>query len=62
MRKLSRLSLQEYSSLRQTGMLWEMYPEATGNVDDDLDCLKYVSDDGTHIFYDIRDEEAVYEI
>jgi hypothetical protein len=62
MKKLGELSLQEYNKLKQSGMFWEIYPESTGNIDDDLECLMYVSEDGTHIFYDIRDEEAVYEI
>jgi hypothetical protein len=65
MKQLGELSLQEYEKLKQAGMLWEMYPEATGCVDDDLECVcwaKYIRDSAGNVsfqqFYDIRDEEA----
>lgn len=38
-KRLGELSLQEYECLRSSGMLWEMYSNATGNVDDDLQAI-----------------------
>ncbi len=59
MKQLGELSLQEYEKLKQSGMLWEIYPEATGRVDDDLECFCYerTREDGSkYSFYDIIDE------
>jgi len=59
MKRLGELSLQEYNKLKRTGMLWEMYPDATGNVDADLECFCYelTREDGSkYSFYDIIDE------
>lgn len=36
-KKLKDLSLEEYRLLLKSGMLWEIYPEATGNPSKDLD-------------------------
>jgi hypothetical protein len=65
MKALGELSLQEYNKLKQTGMFWELYPEATGCVDDDLECVVWAThtiDSAGNVsfqqFYDIRDEEA----
>ena len=48
MKELKDLTLQEYEGLKKTGFLWEFYPEATGDVDEDLDavCVKLISVDG----------------
>lgn len=35
MKLLNELSLQEYESLLNRGILWEVYPGATGSIDDD---------------------------
>jgi hypothetical protein len=66
MKQLGELSLQEYGTLKQIGMLWELFPDATGNVDDDLDCVVWREFEvGIHgklrvkYFYDIEDEENV---
>lgn len=36
-RKLKDLSVEEYMLLLKSGMLWEIYPEATGSPSQDLD-------------------------
>lgn len=73
---LGQLSLQEYESLKDTGMLWVYYPEATGNYNCDLEAtvvnvVKMFTPIVTHYasdrhsvkvyFYDIIDEDAEYE-
>lgn len=40
MKQLGELSLQEHTTLKNMGMLFEMYPDATGNVDDDLQAVR----------------------
>ena len=68
--RLQDLTLQAYSRLKASGMLYEFYPEATGKPDDDLQAVvvrtgmintvdnpKYIK----HYFYDILDEEAEYD-
>lgn len=65
MKALHELSLQEYNMLKELGMLWEIFPEATGFVNDDLEAViveKTVGlDSPVKYFYDIIDEEAEYE-
>jgi hypothetical protein len=59
MKTLGELSLQEYEKLKQAGMLWEMYPDATGHTNTDLEALCYerTRDDGSkYYFYDFIDE------
>lgn len=36
-KKLEKLSLEEYLSLKESGHLWEIYPQATGDPRKDLD-------------------------
>lgn len=66
MKALHELSLQEYNMLKELGMLWEIFPEATGFVNDDLDAVVVYKDVNLQtgkacLFYDIIDEEAEYE-
>jgi hypothetical protein len=59
MKALGELSLQEYNKIKGSGMFWELYPEATGSVNDDLEtfCYERTRDDGSkYYFYDIIDE------
>lgn len=74
MKLLNELSLQEYNHLKSTGILWEVYPEATGSIDDDLDAVCQIEDQSykkenhfgivhkipskKRFFYDIIDEEV----
>ncbi len=68
MKKLEDLSLQEYHKLLKGGMLWEVCPEATGNVNCDLEAvgvspiyLNTIGDKATTTyFYDILDNDAKY--
>ena len=65
MKALHELSLQEYNMLKELGMLWEIFPKATGFVNDDLEAViveKTIGPDSSvKYFYDIIDEEAEYE-
>ena len=67
MKELKDLTLQEYNKIKSVGMLFELFPLATGNPNVDLEAvLVYVDnlDDRskqTTYFYDIADDEAVYE-
>jgi hypothetical protein len=59
MKALGELSLQEYNKMKGSGMFWELYPEATGSVNDDLEafCYERTREDGSkYYFYDIIDE------
>ena len=74
MKMLNELSLQEYNHLKQSGILWECYPGATGNIDDDLDAVCQIEEHNykkeirfgivhrvptkKRFFYDIIDEEV----
>jgi len=74
MKLLNELSFQEYNHLKSTGILWEYYPGATGDIDSDLDavcqieeqnCKKEIRCGTIHkvptkkrFFYDIIDEEV----
>ena len=67
MKKLHNLTLQQYENLLNDGMLWVYYPHATGVINRDLKAVpvarKFDSTTRSDItFYDIRDDEAVYEI
>lgn len=79
----SEMSLQEYNEAKASGMFWEVWPDATGNPDEDLECVVVDIDSyctgkarvdslgfiigvddvtkRTRYFYDIIDEEAVYD-
>lgn len=36
-KKLHNFTIQEYANLKNTGLLWELFPEATGNFLDDVE-------------------------
>ena len=64
--RLQDLTLQAYKTLKASGMLYEFYPEATGNPNDDLQAytVAYHYNELTgdrKYFYDIQDEEAEYD-
>ena len=64
--RLQDLTLQAYKRIRASGMLYSVYPEATGNYNDDLQAypIGYLDDNltgGLKYFYDIQDEEAEYD-
>ena len=61
MKELKDLTLQEYEGLKKSGFLWEFYPEATGDVDEDLEAVFVSLQACGRYFYDIRDEEAEYD-
>lgn len=66
MKHYSEMSLQEYNKAKSSGMFYEVWPEATGNPDEDLQavCVLYEPAGllvGARFFYDIIDEEAEYE-
>jgi hypothetical protein len=74
MKLLNELSLQEYNHLKSAGILWEYYPGATGNVNDDLDAVCQIEEQiykkeirfgvvhkvptKKRFFYDIIDEDV----
>ena len=39
MKHYSEMSLQEYNKAKASGMFYEVWPEATGNVDEDLEAV-----------------------
>ena len=51
MKKLNDLSKEEYKALIDNGMLWDAYPEATGNYRKDL------KDQIAKIYYRLRVEK-----
>jgi len=74
LKRSKQLSLQEYESLLDRGILWEVYPGATGSIDTDLDAVCQIEEQNykkeirfgiihkvptqKRFFYDIIDEEV----
>jgi len=69
-RNLDDLSLQEYDRTKRFGMLWVIFPEATGNVHHDLQAVRVnihtTKDENgknkVQHFYDIIDEDLDIEL
>lgn len=67
MKDLKDLTLQEYNKIKSVGMLFELFPLATGNPNADLEAVLVYVDHMDNpfklptYFWDIIDDEAVYE-
>lgn len=57
---LGSLTLQQYNRVKDSGLLWVKYPEATGSPNEDLFAVCFASKNGKH-YYDILDEEIEYD-
>lgn len=60
MKELHQLTLQEYRKITDVGMLWELFPEASGDPNKDLQAIIVKIKNNTYT-YDIRDDDATYE-
>ena len=59
--RLQDLTLQAHSRIKASGMLYELYPEATGNPNDDLQAyaVAYRNGDTVRLTRDSRDSLGI---